>query len=239
LYGASYYGGHGADPLVDYRREMTDKNSIRLHEWRGISRVLTYLGDLKPGARWLDYGCGLGGMVRWGRGLGFDVVGYEEGYAAEQLQLAGLPRVSRSDLADLEETFDVVTAVEVIEHTIDPLDELRRICRLLRPGGLLFLTTGNAEPYERDLLKWRYVNPDVHVSYFQPLTLEIAYQLVGLQPLYMGHVPGWTDIMRYKVLKALHRQRRSIAEHAVPWGLLAWSLDFRLQLSAIPLARKP
>ena len=54
-------------------------------------------------------------------------------------------------------SFDVVTAIEVIEHVLDPVAELRRIRALLRPGGLLFLTTGNAKPYSKRLLTWGYL----------------------------------------------------------------------------------
>ena len=65
-------------------------------------------------------------------------------------QRSELPIASENDLRTHESTFDVMTANEVIEHMVDPLlSMLSRIHRLLRPGGWLFLTTGNAEPLPR------------------------------------------------------------------------------------------
>jgi SAM-dependent methyltransferase len=41
----------------------------------------------------------------------------------------------------LENSFDYVVCTEVLEHTLQPFDAIREIHRLLKPGGLLFLTT--------------------------------------------------------------------------------------------------
>lgn len=43
----------------------------------------------------------------------------------------------------LGETFDTVISCETIEHLPDPVAALRELLRVLRPGGLLFLTTPN------------------------------------------------------------------------------------------------
>jgi 2-polyprenyl-3-methyl-5-hydroxy-6-metoxy-1,4-benzoquinol methylase len=44
-----------------------------------------------------------------------------------------------------DESFDVVTAVEVVEHLENPWAALREWARVLRPGGILVLTTPNNE----------------------------------------------------------------------------------------------
>jgi SAM-dependent methyltransferase len=239
LYSADYYRGRGADPLVDYEHEMADPATVRTYEWRGVTEVVRGVGAAPPGARWLDYGCGLGGLVRYARAEGFDAFGYDEGYAEDWLRRAGIPRVTAAGFEVLAGTFDVVTAIEVLEHTIDPITELRRIARLLRPGGVVFFTTGNAEPHRDRLTKWGYVHPDIHVSYFEPETLRRALEFAGLEPFSAGFAPGWTDIIRYKVLKQLRCKARSRWERALPWPLIAQALDRRLRLSAHPAGRRP
>ncbi len=64
--------------------------------------------------------------------------------------------------------FDVVTASEVLEHVPDPLTIVAEIARVLRPGGLLWMTT----PHGRGLgarnlgLRWKPVAPPDHLQLF-------------------------------------------------------------------------
>ena len=65
LYDEAYYEGRGADALVDYATEMDDPRTVRVYEWQGITEVVRGLAALSPSTRWLDYGAGLGGLVRY------------------------------------------------------------------------------------------------------------------------------------------------------------------------------
>jgi SAM-dependent methyltransferase len=235
LYDAAYYEGRGADPNVDYARELEDPRTIRTYEWRALLTIVEHLRGSTDGLRWLDFGCGLGGLVRYARGRGLDVVGFDEGYAAEQLGERGIPALGPSDLEVSVCSFDVVTAIEVLEHLVDPMPTLRLITRLLRPGGLLFVTTGNAAPFRDRFEKWDYVQPDVHVGYFEPVTLDVAFRGAGLEPAHPGFIPGFTDLIRYKVLKTLGVRRRSKIEAIVPWPLAARAVDRRYRVSAHPI----
>jgi hypothetical protein len=105
----------------------------------------------------------------------------------------------------------------------------------MRPGGLLFLTTGNAAPFRDHLTTWRYVTPDVHISFFEPETLAIALPKAGFEPAFPGFGPGWPDIIRFKTLKSLRRHHRNWIEASVPWSVAARLLDHRLRLSAQPI----
>lgn len=239
LYDADYYAGRGADPLVDYMGEMQDPRTIREYEWRGIERAVASLLD-ETAPRWLDIGCGLGGLVRHaGRFAKADVVGFDEGFSAEWMRERNIPTLTAAELNERRGTFDVVTAVEVIEHVTDPVALLSQVAALLKPGGIFFLTTGNAEPHLKRLGSWSYVLPDVHVSYFQPRTLREAYRRAGLEPVEAGFLPGYEDIIRYKVLKTLRVRRRNLLERLVPWQLASRIVDRRHRVSALPLARKP
>ena len=105
------------------------------------------------------------------------------------LRSDGVRVLESAELAERCGTFDVVTAIEVVEPAIDPLDIFRRMAALLAPGGQLFLTTGNARPYRDRLVSWQYVVPEVHVSFYEPATLVRCMTEVGLRPDTVG-VPG-------------------------------------------------
>jgi SAM-dependent methyltransferase len=223
IYDERYYAGQGADHLANYASELeAPEKTIRWYEWEGIARVVNNLMGGQSGLRWLDYGCGTGGLVRFVRSHdGHDAVGFEPSPFAERLSAYGVPLVVEEELAGLKGSFDVVTAIEVIEHTLDPVAELRRMRELLRPGGLLFLTTGNAEPYANRLTRWRYVIPEIHLSYFEPKTLEIALERAGFIPERAGRVSGFDAILKFKVLKNLRLKRRSALLDLIPARPLA------------------
>ncbi|MEH3055249.1 MAG: class I SAM-dependent methyltransferase [Patulibacter minatonensis] len=241
IYGDDYYAGKGVDPLVDYVHELAAPDrTIRQHEWRGIGRLVGELTTLTPQTTWLDHGCGTGGLVTYVNAQGLaQAEGFEEGWSEPRLRERGVPTVSRADLDARENAYDVITSIEVIEHVPDPVGLLKDLARLLKPGGVLFLTTGNAAPYADGLLDWRYVTPEIHISFFEPPTLARAMTEAGLVPEAGGFRPGWDDIIRFKLLKNLRRQDTSPLEAAMPWGIVTRALDRRMKISAHPIGRKP
>lgn len=102
------------------------------------------------GLRMLDVGCGAGLLAEPLARLGAAVVAIDP--AAETIAVArahaeasGLAidyRVATAeDLLARGERFDVVCALEVIEHVPEPAEFIRQIAELVRPGGLAVLST--------------------------------------------------------------------------------------------------
>jgi cyclopropane fatty-acyl-phospholipid synthase-like methyltransferase len=236
LYDAAYYQGKGADPLVSYEAEVADHRTIRAYEWQGIVELVSSLHPVGPATRWLDFGCGLGGLVRHLRREGIaDAWGHDQGYAGSRMATDGLPVLDVDGFSAASGTFEVITAIEVIEHVTDPVGLLRQLADLLAPGGLLFLTTGNSRPYRGRLSSWRYVLPDIHVAFFEPSTVAAAYARAGLQPVALTWGRGHEQIVRYKVLKNLRRRRRSPLDRLLPTTALR-AVDRRFGLLAHPAA---
>jgi hypothetical protein len=164
-----------------------------------------------------------------------DAFGFEEGAIVGPARARGIPILDTQELAEQEGSFDVVTAIEVIEHTIDPVSELRRMRALLRHGGLLFLTTGNARPYARRLTHWRYVLPEIHVSFFEPRTIALAMSAAGLRAEKLDLGPGFDQVLKFKVLKGLRLRRRSPVTDILPARALAPLAERIAHLSEHPV----
>ncbi len=186
---------------------------------------------------WLDYGCGAGGLVRYLRGENVQAFGFDEGAIAQRARTAGIPIFNSEELPKHKGKFDVVTAIEVIEHVQHPLEFLMQIRELLKPGGLFFCTTGNAKRYRSQLLQWPYVIPEIHISFFEPETLALALQKTGFRAEWAGYLPGFNDILRYKILKSLKVKHRSFAEAILPWPIVSRSADLYFKVFAHPIGR--
>ena len=240
IYDAAYYAGKGADPMVDYVYELeAPRETIRRYEWSGILSVVRELVPVTDSTAWLDYGCGNGGLMRYCReaiGPGPRLAGFEEGWIAAKAAEHGVRMLTRAELDALPDaSFDVITAIEVLEHIEWPLIALREIRRLLKPGGLFFYTTGNAEPFRDNLPAWSYVNPDVHTSYYEPETLRRALVAAGFEPSEARYRAGHTGIIRFKCLKSLGIRKCAVWERCLPWPLLSRVVDARYGVSNHPV----
>ena len=239
IYDRRYYDGAGADPMIDYVFEIAHRQTtIRNYEWQGVADVLaSTFGDL-VGARWLDFGCGNGGLVRYGNEqCGAEVIGFDEGYSCRLAMDNGVRILERSELDSYRGCFDIITAIEVLEHCLDPLVDVRLIRTLLKPGGVFFYTTGNSQPFANNILKWPYFIPEIHISLFQPTTMEFLLRECGFGVEQRGFVDGFDSIIRYKILKNLRLKTMNPAERLLPWPFISEVVDQKLKLSAFPIGR--
>jgi 2-polyprenyl-6-hydroxyphenyl methylase/3-demethylubiquinone-9 3-methyltransferase len=117
----------------------------------GDARALNEPAD-RPleGVRIADIGCGGGILSESLAELGAKVTGVDPApnniaVARRHAEKSGLEidyrNITAEALAETGEQFDVVAALEVIEHVEGPSDFVAMLGRLLKPGGLLFLAT--------------------------------------------------------------------------------------------------
>ena len=124
------------------------------HEMRYDLVAAAARDHLPPGGTVLDVGCG-GGLVAErlkdlpARYTGIDIPTRSLRLAADDRNVAeplrvGWASASADGLPFPDATFDVVVFSEVIEHLLRPELAVWEISRVLRPGGVLVMTTNNA-----------------------------------------------------------------------------------------------
>jgi SAM-dependent methyltransferase len=154
---------------------------------RRLGRVARLLGKPPAQCRLVDVGCSRGDFVGFARELGFAAEGVEPApHIAAEARAAGLD-VKTGLLEDQsypDASFDCVTFFEVIEHLPTPLALLAECRRVLRPGGVVLLSTGNGESWTARVLKgrWDYFRIEQdpgHVSFFNPRSLALVAGRAG------------------------------------------------------------
>ena len=81
------------------------------------------------------------------------------------------------------ESFDIITSFEVIEHINNPTEELNNFHKLLRKGGIIYVTTPNFNSILRYRLKSAYnvICYPEHLSYYTPKTLKKVFKQSGFK----------------------------------------------------------
>ncbi|MGB0506035.1 MAG: bifunctional 2-polyprenyl-6-hydroxyphenol methylase/3-demethylubiquinol 3-O-methyltransferase UbiG [Pikeienuella sp.] len=148
----------------------------------------------------VDVGCGGGLAAEPIARLGADVTGLDAtdvniGVAKAHAESVGLDINYRAepaeDVVKRGETFDVVLALEVIEHVADVSVFLSALFDLLKPGGIVILSTLNrtakswamAIAGAEHILRWLPVGTHDWAKFITPEELETALSEAGLLPI--------------------------------------------------------
>ena len=204
---AEYLEAHRANP-----------GGYDLEFLRGHHRLyLDWIKDrLFAGARLLDVGCGAGFFLKAAEADGWTAEGTEisRRLAAYARDIVGV-KVLLGTLPELtlpERAFDVVTLFDVLEHVPDPLRTLEEAARLLRPDGVVLISTPDYDSLSRLFLgtPWAVLSPAEHLSLFTERTLRGLVERAGLSVLAAGNRlvfnPDYTHKkgLRYRLWKRAH-----------------------------------
>ncbi|HJV34866.1 class I SAM-dependent methyltransferase [Geomonas sp.] len=148
-----------------------DPDVSRLMRSLAVQRVIRCLRaeSLLPKVpRCLDEGAGLGLLVCLLRDDGYDAWGHDP-YAKPVFAERYISRELPAGF------FDLITAIEVIEHTVETIDFVQELAERLSPKGTLLLST---ELYDStrfpDPSKWTYLAQDYgqHISFLSSMGLQ-------------------------------------------------------------------
>jgi 2-polyprenyl-6-hydroxyphenyl methylase/3-demethylubiquinone-9 3-methyltransferase len=154
--------------------------------------------DSLKGLRILDIGCGGGLLSEPLARLGAAVVGADPSdmnieaakHHAEQSELQIDYRCTTAEeLADTGERFDLVLAMEVVEHVADVTLFVARCAEMVKPGGLMIAATLNrtfksfalAIVGAEYILRWLPIGSHQWDKFVTPNELEIAMEQGGLR----------------------------------------------------------
>lgn len=116
-----------------------------LHEFVAANVLARYA---RRGTRAADLGAGPGAMSERLHALGYDVVAVDHDHAVYQgsFPFVALDFNQPGFASQLGVgTFDLIVAVEVIEHVESPIGFLRNVAQLLKPAGIAVITTPNVD----------------------------------------------------------------------------------------------
>lgn len=154
------------------------------HSWlNGVSRS-AYCW-IPENVRVLDIGCGFGETLGYHKARGCDAYGVEVDENirryADRYGLnvhVGLfdPELYEADF------FDYVTLDQVIEHVTDPVETLRGVARVLKPGGVAILSTPNSNGWGVRLFGRRWINwhTPYHIQHFSRASMRLVAESAGL-----------------------------------------------------------
>lgn len=136
----------------------------------------------------LDIGCGVGYFLIEAKKRGWEVYGTELSLESANICLEKGINIEKGTLNAKNyepELFDVMTSFEVIEHINNPRLELKNFNKILRPGGLVYVTTPNFNSMLRYRLKAAYniITYPEHLTYYTPKTLQTIFELSGFKKL--------------------------------------------------------
>ena len=197
IYGADYFLGSetetGRQTVSEIKQATAQLYLSEIRRYRGCKN-----------GRLLEVGCGDGDFLVSAETEGWSVTGVEYSAAAcekaRQRLKAGKVFCGELSSAGLDaQQFDLCVISDVIGHVRSPLDFLREIHRVLKPGGTLFIATPSTDSWSARFMrqKWMEFKPE-HLAYFDRQTIQTALFKSGFHDVIVQ--PGW-KILNFDYVK--------------------------------------
>jgi SAM-dependent methyltransferase len=182
------------------------------------SRELSWVRKYVRAGKLVDVGCSWGYGVVQARALGFEAFGTELSRTLSRTarERFGLD-VHEQDFTDLgleEKSLDVVLAIHVIQHFLDPRAFFADAARVLRAGGVLVGAVPNYDAYLREVLgrRFKWLDPECQPYHFRPAPLLRELESAAFE------VEMWTSEGQYGGSEILEHLTPAQAQDAAQEG---------------------
>ena len=173
---------------LDYAEVAETQREPRPRHKAEINGFLDGFDEVRHTGRLLEVGCGAGLFLGEAIRRGWNCTGIELLPALVAIARERYPeaKILSDDLRALDlaaEGFDVVYMNEVIEHIVDPVGLMKEAWRILRPGGIALLRTGNARSWSARLQgqRWWYYHfgGHGHIRFYGPKSAQALADASG------------------------------------------------------------
>lgn len=164
----------------------------------------------------LDVGAGAGLLLDRAKQRGWSVTGVEPaGYGVEFAKKHFGIEIHKDYLHPglfPAESFDAVILQDVLEHVPEPREVLAQVRRVLKPSGVVLITTPNYGSLSRFVYRsnWSLISPAEHLSLFRLGNLKRALVESGLAPVVLTTTPEISRVRFHFPQQPYLRVRKAI-----------------------------
>lgn len=195
--------------------------------------------------RALDVGCAAGFCMAALRERGFDVYGVEVSeaigsHARDHFGFGDAVHFGTLDSAPFaENSFDLITMWDVVEHVPDPRALLAKARVLLKPGGLLVLETQDIDSRFARLLgpRWHHYKHAEHIYHFTPSVIGELLRSAGFAPERLTHRYGGKYVSLHFIAERAGRLHPLLSKALAPMAKLDAALYLNFLDEMIVTAR--
>jgi len=190
----------------------------------------------------LDIGCSSGGFLGTMQRGSWKLYGIEmEASTAEKARSATGAEVFVGDAVAAPfppESFDVITAFDVLEHVYQPRQFLGKVLEWLKPGGIFYTMLPNIDSWEARMLGtyWYGLELPRHLFHFSPRSLRqlmaaLGFQEVALSTPQISYVERSVGYVFSEVLQRVGFSPAPAAKatpKSIPWRALRKAMRLTL-----------
>jgi SAM-dependent methyltransferase len=168
-YFEKFYPGYETD------RSIHDMNN---------EKYLKVMEHLSAKGKILEIGSAFGFFLKWAQDHGWEAIGFERSEYASTLgnSIYGA-NIKHVDFLkeSIPDRYDFACLFDTLEHLSDPNSVVEKLSDILKPGGHLFITTGDIHSLLARLLgkRWRLIAPPFHIYYYSPQAISFLLQKHG------------------------------------------------------------
>jgi 2-polyprenyl-3-methyl-5-hydroxy-6-metoxy-1,4-benzoquinol methylase len=237
-----------------------------IHYDEDYHKAIVAAGETSPASRWqrhrdlisrhkqggaiLDIGCSSGAFLGTMKGPSWKLYGIDmENSTAEKARSATGAEVFVGDVMDAPfppDSFDVITAFDLLEHVYQPRQFLTKVLDWLKPGGIFCTMLPNIDSWESRIFGsyWYGLEMPRHLFHFSPKSLKqvmvtLGFEQVVLSTSEISYVERSMGYVCSKVMENAGFAQVSAAQgkqQSIPWRAVRKAMRITLVRPAGHLA---